>query len=116
LEVFGEGVQDKDNNETSFVVISRGLSEDSSANKTMIVVSPKVDRPGLLYGILEAFKRREVNLSKIESRPSREKLGSYIFYLTLDIGDNSLLGGIIRELEAMKIEVYNFGSYSRIFG
>jgi prephenate dehydratase len=114
LKVIKEDVQDEGNNETSFVVIKRESSESSSADKTTIVVNPKVDRPGLLYDILEVFKGKGVNLSKIESRPSRDKLGSYIFYLTLDIGENPLLVKIIEELEAMHIEVYNFGSYNRI--
>jgi len=114
LKIIEEDVQDRENNETSFVVIKRESSENLSANKTTIVVSPKIDRPGLLYDILEVFKKKGINLSKIESRPSMEKLGSYIFYLTLDIGDNSLLEEIINDLEVMKIGVYSLGSYNKI--
>jgi len=60
------------------------LTFDPKGKVTSIVISPKTDRPGLLFDILKHFKKSKINLSKIESRPSKQKLGAYVFHLDLD--------------------------------
>ncbi|MDO8507790.1 MAG: prephenate dehydratase [bacterium] len=84
LEVLQKSIQDSKFNVTKFVVISKSDTEHSGYDRTSITVYPQVDRPGLLWEILGYFKNNNVNLSKIESRPSKGKLGDYIFYIDLE--------------------------------
>lgn len=110
LQILKEAIQDKENNQTSFVVVSKKPSTEQGI-KTMLLIDPRQDRVGLLLEILEVFKQRNINLSKIESRPSREKLGSYIFYVVLDIGAGAILTETMRSLEQKNMNVVSLGSY-----
>jgi Prephenate dehydratase len=51
-----------------------------------VVVYPNANYPGLLLEMLEAFADREVNLSRVESRPSGERLGDYLFHIDFEAG------------------------------
>ncbi len=111
LKILEENIQGVENNKTSFWVIAKEILEGEPFTKTTIVISSEKDYPGLLFEVLKIFKENNINLSKIESRPSKEKLGSYIFYITLDIGEFSLLHRIITGLKDMNLDVCSLGSY-----
>jgi prephenate dehydratase len=90
--VIRRGVEDREDNETRFVWLGRdGEIEEpplqpSAAGewKTSLVFwGPGTDAPGWLVRCLDEFARREINLTKIESRPRRERLGSYMFFADL---------------------------------
>ena len=93
--VLREGVQDRDDNETRFVWLARGqnrsdlgpppLRQSSSEEwKTSIVFwGPGAQHPGWLVRCLDEFARRDINLTKIESRPRPGRLGSYMFFADL---------------------------------
>ena len=95
--VLREGVQDRDDNETRFVWLARGQETDRSALgspplrlssaeewKTSIVFwGPGAAHPGWLVRCLDEFARRDINLTKIESRPRPGRLGSYMFFADL---------------------------------
>ncbi len=83
LEVLRRDVQDNDSNTTRFVAISRNDSERTGNDKTSIVFSAE-DRPGSLYSVLEIFNIWDINLTKIESRPAKNKLGKYIFFVDMN--------------------------------
>lgn len=94
-EVLFEGIEDDPDNETRFVWLAQ--SENSSLSKpvdlladrrkffkTSIVFWGLPDAPGSLVRVLQEFAEREVNLTKIESRPRKQGLGSYIFFADLE--------------------------------
>lgn len=69
------------NNITRFVRISRGPVHDERPEKCSILIDPSTDRAGLLHDLLAAFAKRSVNLTRIESRPSKRGIGNYVFFL-----------------------------------
>jgi prephenate dehydratase len=81
LKVLKRGVQDSRFNVTRFLVIGNIDSKKTGYDRTSIAIYPQIDRPGLLYDMLGEFAKRKINLTKIESRPSKGKLGDYIFYI-----------------------------------
>jgi prephenate dehydratase len=84
-----------------------------SAHKTSIIVYLEKDRPGALYEILGVFARRKINLTKIESRPSKRELGDYYFYIDFEgnTGDQ-IIKGALEELKDKTHSLKILGSYS----
>lgn len=68
-------------NTTRFVRISKDPHKEERPEKCSILIDPSTDRAGLLHDLLEAFAKRKVNLSRIESRPSKRGIGNYVFFL-----------------------------------
>jgi chorismate mutase/prephenate dehydratase len=83
LQFVERSIEDNKHNFTRFLVISREFPKKSGRDKTSIMFSIK-DRPGALYNILEPFKKANINLTKIESRPSRRKAWEYIFFVDME--------------------------------
>ncbi|MGO0122429.1 prephenate dehydratase [Desulfothermobacter acidiphilus] len=81
LELVERAVQDHQSNETRFAVLGREKPPRTGRDKTSVAFALTADRPGALYRALEEFARREINLTKIESRPAKSQLGQYIFFL-----------------------------------
>ena len=80
-KVIDEDVQDtRGQNVTLFGVLGKGYGNKTGNDRTFIVFDC-VDRAGILYEILGLFAKAGVNLSKIESRPNKRKMGEYIFYV-----------------------------------
>lgn len=83
LNILAEDVQDKDS-VTRFVVLSSSTSGiktgPTGKDKTSVLIYLK-DRPGALYEVLGEFAQRGINLTKIESRPSKRALGDYMFHI-----------------------------------
>ncbi|MFD1178653.1 prephenate dehydratase [Paenibacillus puldeungensis] len=115
LDVLAAKVTDHDNNYTRFALIGREpikLPETAAQNKTSLLVTLPEDFPGALHQVLSAFAWRKLNLSRIESRPTKKKLGSYYFIMdVLDSLDSVLLGSAIGEIEALGCQVRVLGSY-----
>jgi len=83
LKSIKKNIQDNKFNVTRFVVVSKGKSRRTGRDRTSIAIYPQVDKPGLLYNLLGEFAKKKINLTKIESRPSKGRLGDYIFYIDL---------------------------------
>lgn len=83
-EVLVRGVQDSTYNKTRFVVLDNADREATGSDKTSIAFAVSHDRAGTLVEVLHEFSDREINLTKIESRPSREELGIYIFLIDME--------------------------------
>jgi prephenate dehydratase len=84
LKIAAGNIQDFENNLTRFVVINKEDHVPTGHDKTSIVFSLIEDRPGGLYDVLGEFAKRNINLTKIESRPSKKKLGTYIFFIDFE--------------------------------
>ena len=82
LEVLEESIQDRATNTTRFLVIGEKTCPPTGNDRTSILFSVH-DRPGSLVAALKAFDAFEINMSKIESRPSKQKDWEYIFYVDL---------------------------------
>ncbi|MDE3070473.1 MAG: prephenate dehydratase [Acidobacteriota bacterium] len=124
--VLREGVEDRPDNETRFVWLTRageaiGLplrDEDhkrpaSGTGKTSLVFwGPGADHAGWLVRCLDEFARREINLTKIESRPRRERLGHYMFFADLEgSADDPATAAALDGLRDLCEEVRVLGSY-----
>lgn len=83
-QVLARGIQDYPHNKTRFVVLGPTDSQPTGRDKTSIAFTVAHDRPGTLVDVLHEFSDRAINLTKIESRPSREELGVYIFLVDLE--------------------------------
>lgn len=81
LNVIMRDIQDYSENVTRFITIGNNETEPTGDDITSTVMYLKKDRPGALYEILEEFSKRNINLTKIESRPSKKALGDYVFYI-----------------------------------
>lgn len=82
LEIAVSNIQDYDNNHTRFIVVSKKDATRTGRDKTSIVFSTE-DQPGSLYRILDIFNLWGINMTRIESRPARNMLGRYIFFVDL---------------------------------
>ncbi|MFH1552049.1 MAG: prephenate dehydratase [Candidatus Omnitrophota bacterium] len=83
LKVIARSIEDSAQNITRFLVIGKQMSRVSGSDKTSIMFSVK-DRPGVLHDMLSSFKNNGINLTKIESRPSKKKLWKYYFFVDLE--------------------------------
>jgi prephenate dehydratase len=81
LKIIQKDIQDNKFNVTRFIVLAENGVRKTGYDRTSIALYPQIDRPGLLYDLLGEFAKRKINLTKIESRPSKGKLGDYIFFI-----------------------------------
>ena len=86
LSVLAEDIQDQNSNATRFVAIGPESARSEAGGKTSIVIYPNSDYPGLLLELLNPFAHRDINLSRLESRPSGERLGDYVFHVDFQAG------------------------------
>ena len=80
LQTVSANIEDQSNNITRFVVIGKLQTKPSGDDKTSLVFSVQ-DKPGVLHRMLQPFARSRINLTKIESRPIKNKPWEYLFYL-----------------------------------
>jgi len=84
LEVLAEGIQDFKENITRFILISKAASDPDKADKTMIVFTLP-NTPGALFKALSVFALRDIDLTKLESRPVRGRAFEYLFYADIAV-------------------------------
>ena len=82
LETVAANIEDQSNNITRFVVIGKLRTRPSGDDKTSLVFSVQ-DKPGVLHQMLQPFARSRINLTKIESRPIKNKPWEYVFFLDM---------------------------------
>ncbi|BDZ66927.1 prephenate dehydratase [Methanobacterium ferruginis] len=114
LKIASEDIQDHASNMTRFVVIDHQDHIPTGKDKTSVVLCLSNDRPGGLYDILGEFASEDINLTKIESRPSKEKLGSYIFFVDLEGHHKDLkIRNVINRIRSKVGYIKILGSYPR---
>jgi len=111
IPVIIPAAENNPNNTTRFVRIAQEPVQDSHPEKCSIVIDPDTDRPGLLHDLLQAFAKRKINLTRIESRPSRRGIGNYVFFL--DYAWSPATTDAIAELRGMTT-VKELGCYRKI--
>ncbi len=112
LNILADDIQDHKENFTRFIVLGKQMPAPTGHDKTSIIVHLGHDKPGGLYDLLGEFASRNINLTKIESRPSKLGLGDYLFYIDmeghqLDVHVRDALEGIGKLADQIKI----IGSY-----
>jgi prephenate dehydratase len=113
MRICEESIEDKKNNYTRFLVLSKSQSKPTGNDGTSIIFSVR-HIPGALFSILEEFARRSINLTKIESRPTKEVPWEYNFYVDFEGHSNEkeikdLIGAIRKKTTFVKL----LGSYKR---
>ena len=117
LEVLVENVVDRPSSTTRFVVLGSRMPPPTGADKTSLVVFFGEDRPGLLLRILEEFALRGINLVKIESRPTKERLGEYCILIDCDGHPvDARVGEALRGVHRHAAQVRVLGAYPRADG
>jgi prephenate dehydratase len=86
LDILASDIQDQSSNATRFVVVAPAAERSEAGGKTSLIVYPNVDYPGLLLEMLEPFADRDINMTRVESRPSGERLGDYVFHIDIAAG------------------------------
>jgi prephenate dehydratase len=116
LEILAQGIGDSDSAWTRFVLVSKpGHAQPSTGNdKTTLSLFMHRNQPGALLNILTEFAVRGIDLSRLESRPTKQQLGDYFFSLDC-IGhiDDENLGDALIELRRICADVKFLGSYPR---
>ncbi|MGM0590384.1 MAG: prephenate dehydratase [Halobacteriota archaeon] len=86
LQLLAEDIQDRSSNATRFFVVAPLEETSDAGGKSSLIVYPNANYPGLLLELLEAFADRDINLSRVESRPSGNRLGDYLFHIDFEAG------------------------------
>lgn len=88
LKLLKEDIQDNNSNETKFWILSKNATNITNANKITMIFTTE-NKPGALYNALELFHKKNINLTKIESRPTKNKLGEYYFLIDIEIQEGN---------------------------
>ena len=113
LETVDAAVEDHAGNQTRFVLVAHGvLPTPTGHDRTSLVCFQQADRPGNLHQILGQFAARNLNLTKIESRPTKLGLGDYCFVIELEghLSDE-VVGDCLKELHSKLASLKFLGSY-----
>jgi prephenate dehydratase len=114
LDVLAPDIEDRRENSTRFVLVGRDPVPPTGADKTSLVCFIEKDRPGALLAILHEFSDRGINLTKLESRPTKERLGEYCFFI--DIEGHADEGDVKHALAGLRTKILDLkvmGSYPR---
>ncbi len=111
LSLLAENIEDHPNNITRFLVLSPRGAAPSGRDKTSLIVSAR-NRPGAMHDLLGPFARHGVSMTRLESRPSRQGLWEYLFFVDVDGHENDApVAAALGELEDRASFLKILGSY-----
>jgi prephenate dehydratase len=112
LVILASEIEDHPENQTRFVLVGYGVPAPTGHDKTSIVCFQRQDRPGSLLAILQEFAARAINITKLESRPTKRDLGEYCFFIDFEGHlDDEVVADTLRNLAAKQAKVKFLGSY-----
>ncbi len=113
MKILAREIEDNPNNFTRFFILAREDSPATGSDKTSIVFSVK-HQPGALFAVLEAFADGNISLTKIESRPTRQKAWEYNFYLDFEgHRQDASVKTALRRVEKQALFLKILGSYPK---
>lgn len=108
-----EQIQDVTANATRFILVGHRLSDMSTCDKTSFLFAT-ANSPGSLSAVLQEFSKRQINMTRIESRPSKQLLGEYIFFIDVDgYVFTPALQEALWALKEINVQVKLLGSYPK---
>ena len=111
LQIVDHNIQDNASNATRFFVLGRKCSPSTMNNRTSLVIGIE-DKVGALHQVMEPFRKYKLNMTKIESRPSKRKAWEYLFFIDCDGHfEDKKVANAIAELDHMSRFVKILGSY-----
>ena len=107
-----ENIQDSNDNKTRFLVIGKSIEEKADQNKTSVMINI-ADKPGSLMSILQPFTELNINMTRIETRPSRNNDYLHTFFIDFEgYYEDEVIIKLLEKLENMSEELRIIGSYS----
>jgi prephenate dehydratase len=114
MEVIAADVQDSAANATRFVALGRRDCAPTGHDRTSMVFSFAADRAGSLVAALQPFARRGINLTKIESRPTKAELGQYHFLIDCEgHAQDEPVSAALQEVRDLTVDLRVLGTYPR---
>jgi chorismate mutase/prephenate dehydratase len=111
LKIESAQIQDQANNRTRFLVLSVNKSKPTGRDKTSILVYTE-NKPGALFRVLEPFNTHQVSLTKIETRPARDSVWAYVFFIDFEgHADDPAVRQVFEELKGRTVKIKQLGSY-----
>lgn len=112
--IYARDIGDERDNETRFVVLSRADAAPTGDDKTSLAFTTAHDRPGSLVEVLQLFASHGLNLTRIESRPTRRQLGTYVFFCDVQgHHDDPVVASVLAEASGITQWLRVLGSYPR---
>ncbi|MFC4078357.1 prephenate dehydratase [Salinithrix halophila] len=115
LQLAAQQIQDYENNFTRFIVVGKEWAHPlvlPESRKSSLLVALPSDYPGALYKVLQSFVEEGINLSRIESRPTKKKLGTYHFFIDAEAElSQSGMERALTSMESWGCQVRRLGSY-----
>ena len=114
LGTLAANIEDEPENTTRFLVVGRRAVPPTGADKTSLMLAAR-NQPGALYELLDPFSRHGINMTRIESRPSRRGKWDYVFFVDVDgHAQDPNLAGALREVSERSAVFKVLGSYPRM--
>ena len=108
------GIQDEKHNETRFIAVgSKNEEKKSYVGKTSIVFSTE-NKPGELYRVLDIISIWDLNMTKIESRPMKNQLGTYVFFVDLECENPADMRDALKMIKRKTTFFKHLGTYATI--
>jgi chorismate mutase/prephenate dehydratase len=113
LRVLAEKIEDQPDNSTRFLIIGTQAVPPSGVDKTSIVVAMR-NEPGALHNLLEPFHRHGIDLTRVETRPSRTGAWTYVFFIDfVGHADSPLVSSVLKEISDRVADLKLLGSYPK---